>query len=164
MAFLGAEAIMDEIETVLKAGYSAAVTTVNSAYPDGVAIAAPASANYRRVFDPADQNELDTYEYPLVVIRPEPEDVIDDAALGDEYGITTPIEVSVIEGYDDEATQKKRLLRHMRVVKTILGPHAALAVGEIRYAGGGFARTWTTDSGVVRDVSMLFPVTVYERP
>ena len=32
----------------------------------------------------------------------------------------------------------------------------------MQYAGGGFARTWTTDSGVVRDVAMLFVVTVYE--
>ena len=72
--------------------------------------------------------------------------------------------MSVVEGYDEPATQQRRLLRHMRVVKTILGPHACLVCGECKYAGGGFARTWTTDSGVVRDVSMLFVVTVYERP
>ena len=49
MAFLGAEAVMNEIETVLQAGMAAAVSAVNSAYTDGVTIATPLTANYRRI-------------------------------------------------------------------------------------------------------------------
>lgn len=163
MTFLGAENVMNEVETALQAGMSAAVSAINSAYTDGVTIAAPLASNYRRIFDPADQSELDTYEYPLVVIRPEPEDAGDDA-FGDEYQIVVPIEVSVVVGYDVPLIQQKQLLRYMRAVKTILAPQASLACGQCKYAGGGFARSWSTDSGVIRDVSMLFAVTVFERP
>ena len=163
MAFLGAENVMNEVETVLKAQFTSVIGTVNSAYSDNVDIAVPLATNYRRVFDPADQSELDTYEYPLVVIRPEPEDAADDA-FGDEYRVTIPVEVSVVVGYDVPVVQQKQLLRYMRAVKTILGPQASLACGQCKYAGGGFARTWTTDSGVIRDVSMVFIVTVFERP
>ena len=52
----------------------------------------------------------------------------------------------------------------MRAVKTILAPQASLSCGQCKYGGGGFARTWTTDSGIVRDVAMLFTVTVFEQP
>jgi len=164
MTFLGAENVMDEMETALKAGMSAAVSAVNAAYSDGLEIAVPRSDDYRRIFDPADQAELDTYSYPLVVIRPEPESADETVALSDEYAIDIPVEVSVVVDYDVPATQQKQLLRYMRAVKTILAPQTSLTCGRCRYAGGGFARTWTTDSGVVRDVSMIFIVTVYERP
>lgn len=132
MAFLGAESVMNEVESVLQAGMDAAVTAVNAAYSDGVAISAPLAANYRRTFDPADQDELAMYEYPLVVIRPEPEDADEDVALGDEYAITTPFEVSVVIDYDALAVQQKQLLRYMRAVKTILAPQASLTCGRCK--------------------------------
>jgi hypothetical protein len=164
VTFLGAENVMDQVEAVLQVGMTAAVATVNAAYTDDVAIAVPLAQNYRRIFDPADQSELDTYEYPLVVIRPEPESVEGDQSFADEYAVSVPVEVSVVVGYDVPLIQQKQLLRYMRAVKTILAPQASLACGQCKYAGGGFARTWTTDSGVVRDVSMVFLVTVFERP
>ncbi len=163
MAFLGAEAIMDEVESVLKAGYAAAVTTVNAAYSDGIAIAAPASTSYHRIFDPADQNELTAYEYPLVVISPGPEDA-EGPRFGDEYTVTVPVEVAVVVDFATPAEQQKQLLRHMRVVKSILAPETSLTCGSVAYQGGGFARKWTTDSGVVRDVAVVFTVTVHESP
>lgn len=163
MAFLGAEAVLDQAEAALQAGLPDAITAVNAAYADGVTITAPLAADYRRVFDPADQKELDTYSYPLVVMRPEPESA-GGPTLEDEYEVATPFEVSIVVGYDEAGVQQKQLLRYMRAVKTVLAPQTSLDCGSVAYAGGGFARTWTTDSGIVRDVSMVFVVTMHETP
>lgn len=162
MAFLGVEQVFGEIEAVLAAGYAAKAAALNAEYDDGVAISAPQS--YLRMFDPADQGELNAVSYPAVVLRPEPEDVTEGPRLGDEYKVATPFEVAVMEGYDSASRQQTRLLRHMRIVKELLAPEASLACGSVAYLGGGFSRTWTTDSGIMRDVAMVFAVTLIETP
>lgn len=163
MSMLGVERIMAEVEEKLQADLPAKVAELNALYADGVEIEAPVS--YLRMFDPVDQGELNAVAFPAVVIRPEPEDVVDDAAMGThEYGIAAVVEVAFMTGYDSPSRQQTRLLRYMRACKEILGPTDSLDCGDVAYQGGGFARTWTTDSGVVRDVALLFTVTVYEAP
>jgi len=159
----GIEEVLAQMKAKLIADLPAKVATLNSEYSDAVDLVAPDAASYRQVFDPQDEAELAMVAFPAVVLRPEPESVTDEPSLGDEYGIEHLVEVAFIVGYAERKAQETRLLRYMRAAKEILGPQASLVCGQCRYHGGGFARTWTTSNGIVRDVALMFTVKTYQR-
>lgn len=164
MSMLGVEQVMSEMEAVLQAGMTAKAAALNAEYTDDVDISAPETTSYLRMLDPEDRDAVLAIVPPAVIMRPLPEEPDETVAFGDEYQIATPVEVSVVVGYDTAERQQTRLLRYLRAVKELLGPENVLDCGSCRYAGGGFAREWTTDNGVLRDVAALFVVTVFERP
>lgn len=163
MSMEGVETIFDQIEDKLQADLPDKIDAINALYGDSVVIEAPPATSYHRMLDPKDQAEIDAIVYPAVVLRPEPENVVGDADLSNGYEVDVPIEVAVMVGYDSSDRQQIQLLRYMRAVKEILGQLGAIAYGGCRYEGGGFARTYTTDSGVVRDVAMIFTVSTSQR-
>lgn len=163
MSMPGIEEVLAQMKAKLLADLPAKVSALNSEYADAADLVAPDAGSYRQVFDPQDEAELAMVTFPAVVLRPEPESVTDEPSLGDEYGIEHLVEVAFIVGYAAREAQETRLLRYMRAAKEILGPQASLVCGQCRYHGGGFARTWTTSNGIVRDVALMFTVKTYQR-
>jgi len=163
MSMPGIEQVLVQMKAKLRDDLPAKVAALNSEYADAVDLVAPNDASYWFVFDPQDETELAMVTFPAVVLRPEPESVTDEPSLDDEYGIEHAVEVAFIVGYDARERQETRLLRYMRAAKEILGPQASLVCGQCRYHGGGFARTWTTSNGIVRDVALMFTVKTYQR-
>lgn len=161
MGMPGMEQVLDEVAAALQAGMASKVAALNAEYADAYAITQPAARNYLRVFDKPAAQALTSY--PAVVIRPQPEDA-QEPSVGGEYGVAHPVEVAFIVGPDSQLAQETRLLRYMRAAKEILGPIKSLDCGETNYIGGGFAREYTTDNGILRDVALLFTTTVYETP
>jgi hypothetical protein len=164
MSMLGIEEVLAQMQAKLQADLPAKVDELNDEYDDGCLLTAPDAASYRRIFDPADQAELEATTFPAVVLRPEPEAVTDGPDIGSEYEVEHAVEIAFLVGYDTREHQETRLLRYMRAAKEILGPLDALDAGDTRYRGGGFARTWTTSNGIVRDVALIFTTTVHETP
>lgn len=160
----GVEEVLAQMKAKLLADLTAKAAALNAEYGDGIEITAPAAASYLRKFDPADQAELETVVFPAIVLRPEPEDVTDGPDIGDEYQIEHAVELAFIVGYDARERQETRLLRYMRAAKEILGPQNSLLAGFTAYHGGGFARTWTTTNGIVRDIALVFTVTTLQIP
>ena len=163
MSMPGIEEVLAQMKAKLIADLPAKVAALNSEYADAFDLAAPDAASYRQVFDPQDEAELAMVTFPAVVLRPEPESVTDETPFGDEYGIEHLVEVAFIVGYAAREVQETRLLRYMRAAKEILGPQASLVCGQCKYQGGGFARTWTTSNGIVRDIALMFTVKTYQR-
>lgn len=157
------EEVLAQVKAKLIADMPGKVAALNSEYGDAATIVSPAAASYRQVFDPQDEAELALVAFPAVVLRPQPESVTDETPFGDEYGIEHLVEVAFIVGYADRELQETRLLRYMRAAKEILGPQTSLVCGQCRYEGGGFARTWTTSNGIVRDIALMFTVKTYQR-
>ena len=164
MSMLGIEQVLAQMKAKLLADLPDKVAALNSEYADGIAITAPDASSYRQVFDPQDEAELALVAFPAAVLHPEPESVIGEPSVGGEYQIEHAVEVAFIVGYDARDRQETRLLRYMRAAKEILGPLDSLDDGSVAYRGGGFARTWTTSNGIVRDVALIFTTTVYETP
>lgn len=164
MSMPGVEAVLAQMQAKLQADLPAKVAELNGEYKDGCDLAVPDARSYRRIFDPADQAELEATSFPTVVLRPEPEEVTDGPDIGSEYEVEHAVEVAFIVGYDLRERQETRLLRYMRAAKEILGPLDSLDAGDTRYRGGGFARTWTTSNGIVRDAALIFTTTVHETP
>jgi hypothetical protein len=160
----GVEEVLAQMKAKLIADLPAKVTALNSEYGDAADLVAPDAGNYRQVFDPQDEAELAMVTFPAVVLRPEPESVTGGPDIGDEYRVEHAVEVAFIVGYDLRERQETRLLRYMRAAKEIFGPQASLDCGSTAYHGGGFARTWTTSNGIVRDVALMFTVTTQQTP
>lgn len=164
MSMPGIEEVLAQMKAKLIVDLPAKVAALNSEYADSIEITSPAADSYRQVFDPQDEAELAMVAFPAVVLRPDPESVTGGPDIGDEYRVEHAVEVAFIVGYDARERQETRLLRYMRAAKEIFGPQTSLECGSTAYHGGGFARTWTTSNGIVRDVALMFTVTTQQTP
>jgi hypothetical protein len=165
MTMPGAGAVMGAIETRLQDGFAAKVSALNTEYADSITLTAPETSSYHRMLDPADRDAMLALSTPAVILRPEVEEPVGGRALGGEYAIRTPIEVSIVTGYDTSERQGEALLRYQRALKELL-LHQNSATGDSAYdfEASGFARTWTTDNGVLRDVAIVVSTVVFETP
>lgn len=160
----GPERVMREMKAKLQADLPAKIAELNAEFNDDVQLGVPAEASYKFMWEPSEQSLLEAISYPAVVLRPVIEDPVGGPDIGDEYTIAEPIEVAFMVGYDVSERQGMALLRYMRAAKEILAPQTSLDCGSVEWGGGGLARVWTTDNGVIRDAAHVFTVTVHETP